>query len=90
MIFSQDAMIIDILCHTPDPIAAHRPLRAIGIIHDHPAVRRLRRSNTDKSVCTDAKMPITDHLRDLCLILQFLLEKIHVYIVVPSTVHFSK
>ena len=53
-----DAMVVDILGHAADAVAAHLRLGAVGVEHPHPGVGHLAGADQNQSVAADAEMPV--------------------------------
>src|SRR5699024_11806208 len=63
LLFSYLFIIIEIFCHTADTVSTHFPSGPIRIIHFHPAVCHIGRTDQNHSVPSNAKMAVTDFSR---------------------------
>ena len=57
------AVVVDVLGHAADAVAAHLRLGAVGVEHPHPRVGPLRGHDQDQAVGADAEMPVADRHR---------------------------
>ena len=87
---SHDAVLIGILRHTADPIAAHCALRSVGIVHDHAAVCRPRGRDQNQSVGPDPEMPVADTHCQRRRVLHLLFKRIDIDIIISRSMHFRK
>ena len=55
-----NAVVVDILGHAADAVAAHLAFAAVGVEHPHPGVGPFRRADQDQAVAADAEVPIAD------------------------------
>ena len=55
-----NAVVVHVLRHAAQPVAAHLGLGAVGVEHPHPGVGQLRLADEDEPVGADAEVPIAD------------------------------
>src|SRR5439155_25556809 len=55
-----DAVVVDVLGHAADAVAAHLRFAAVGVEHAHAGVGALRRADEDQAVAADAEMAVAD------------------------------
>ena len=84
-------MIVDVLGHAADAVAAHFRFAAVGVEHPHPGRGDRRRANQDQPVAAHAKMPIRDAPGQLGRVVrQRLMKAIDVNVVVANAVHLGE
>ena len=59
-VLPRQAVVVEVLGHAPDAVAAHLALGAVGIEHPHPGVGPFRGHDEDQAVGADAEVPVAD------------------------------
>src|SRR5262249_43629972 len=86
-----DAVVVDELGYTADPISAHLRLAAVGVEHAHARVGPLRGTDEDKAVAADAEVPVADGATEGRGVLRRrIADAIHVNVVIADAVHLRK
>ena len=86
-----DAVVVNVLGHAADAVAAHFGLRAVGVEHPHPGVGHFAGADQNQTVAADAKMPIGHLAGQLGGIRRKRFFKtIDIHVVVAGSVHFGK
>ena len=87
----RETMVIDILSHAADTVAAHGSFGPVRIVHDHAKVGCLRRSNQNQAIRPDAEVAVghiyrrRPGVRDLAPFCD-----VAVYIIISAAVHLGE
>jgi hypothetical protein len=87
----RDAVVVDVLGHAADAVAAHFRLAAVGIEHPHAGVGSFAGADEDQAVSADAEMAVGDDAGQGGEVVgQPLRERVHVHVVVAGAVHLGE
>ena len=91
LLLAGQAMIVQILGDTADPVAAHLAFRAVGVEHPHPGVGSFRGHDQDQAIAADPEMAIADLHRELPGVgRRRLIERANVDVIVADPVHLGE
>ena len=82
--------VINVLTYATRCITTHFSFTTICIKHSHSAVSYFTRHNKYNTVRTNTKMSVTHSLSELFWVSYFFFKTVNVYIVISTTVDFSK
>ena len=89
-VLRNQAMVVDVFSHAANAVAAHSSLGTVGIVHLHPTVRLVGRTNQDQAVPADAEAAVADQTGYLIGMVHFLLKAVHIDIIISDALHFCK
>ncbi len=87
------AVVVDVLAHAADAVAAHFRLAAVGVEHTHTEIRHGGiggRANEDQAVASDAEMTVADAPGQFPGMGDGLLQSLHIDVIVACGLHFGK
>ena len=82
--------LIDVPADAPGSVAAHFSSGPVGIVHDHPHIRRFAGGNQHQAVTAHAKVPVRDAHGQFLRLFHFFREKADIDIIVSEPFHFGK
>ena len=83
-------VVVQVLAHAADAVAAHFSLRAIGVEDTHLRIRLVGRRNKDNAVAADTEVRFTELDRKRLGIGHSLVEAIKIDIIVAAAVHLGE
>ena len=89
-IVGRKAVVVEILPHAANPVAAHLPAAAIRVIHLHAGMGRLRGANQNEPIPANTRPTLTHLPGDSGGVGKLGVERIDVDIVVADAVHLGK
>ena len=90
LLFRHDAVIIGVLGHAADAVAAHLRFGTVGIEHPHPDIRTLRRHDQDQPVGTDPEVAVGEPNGKLLRVSNRLPEAVDIDIIISRALHFGE
>ena len=88
--FSRQPMLVHVFSHTADAVAAHRALRAVGVVHFHRKICCFGCPDQNQPVRADAEMAVTYRFCQPSRTLHPLLHGIYIDIIISAALHFCK
>ncbi len=84
-------MIVEVLGHATDTVAAHLRLGSVGIEHPHASVGLRALADQDQAIAADAQVPVGDFPgQHIGLRGNRFAEAIDVYVIVARALHFGE
>ena len=90
LLFTGQAPVVDILAQAADAVAAHLPLRAVGVEHPHAEIGPVRGADADDPVAPHAEVAVAHPPGQGGQVLRQALQSVEVDVVVAQTLHFGK
>ena len=92
IVLVRQSFIINIFCHTTDPVAAHLRTGTVGIIHLHLKISFFCGVDKNHTVSADPEMPVTELSHDLRFLLwrKFFRKAVDIYIIIATALHLCK
>ena len=83
-------MIVQVLAHTADGVAAHFPLAAVQVEHPHPGVGNSGGQDQHHAVPADALMPVGQADTEALRVFDVQAHTVEVNVIVAAALHFSE